>query len=208
MKAICSIALVSLCMVSMTFGQPEAEATWESDVRLLALQGDLVILPLNYTRRGFTISVSLSLDVDFLVHKCGAGSGALGIQAGTSTFLWPNIYRSDKETYSDGYDAVDYDLLLRYTVQSARYRLDGLCGVTIRHGSYSPNFKSYWTTSADVEQSSVGPKIGGAFTLMVIEPAIALRLKGSAFFFGYMPVEAGAIGLGLVVGWQRSPEDG
>jgi len=196
-------------MLSTTYGQRRAGVTWETDVRLLALQGDVAFLILNYYTGAFTLSASLSLDVDFLIHRWRSSSSSLGIQAGNSYFTWPNIYLSDKHTNSEGYNAVDYDLLLRYTVLSARFRVDGLCGVTVRHGSYSQTFKYEWRVDGkDVEQNSVGLKIGGALTLMVIKPAVALRLKGSAFFFGHWPVEAGAIGLGLVVGWQRSPEDG
>jgi hypothetical protein len=159
---------------------------------------------LNYEKGAVTPSLSIAADVDFMnCRHLGNASSLLGCQIGITHFEWPAITEREKNVSSHGYSGSDYDFLARYTYAYGSLRTDVLAGLTIRDGDY------YVGNNVDGEYKvrelrvSPGLKLGGAVTLMLIRPVLALRFKASCFFGGYKPIEGGAFGLGLVLGWQR-----
>ena len=146
------------------------------------------------------LSWSAAVDIDFGVRKHTDGTATYyGCQIGFSQFDWPYFGYYEIQHYSGS----DVDVLLRYTSRSFPFRTDIVAGLSIRDGAYENTraAKEFW---GQRELSvTAGLKIGGAMTLMVIRPAIAVRFKASCRVFGFKRLEGGALGLGLVVGWQR-----
>jgi hypothetical protein len=174
-----------------------AQGTVEYEWSLQAVQADFAVFPLGFIG---TLSWSGAVDIDFGIRKHADGSEALyGCQIGFSQFDWPyfeNLYKHEH------YSGSDVDLLLRYTSRSFPFRTDIIAGLSIRDGDYK-------NTHTDAQRGSrersvtAGLKLGGAMTIMVIRPAIAVRVKASCRVFGFKALEGGALGLGLVLGWQR-----
>lgn len=199
---------VFLFLASVSTAQEHHERRWEAGVHPVSLQGDFALLPIFSSEvHTLTYSASVATNVDFLTMRSVWGSIGVGIHAGASVFRWPNVYKPEKFTFAHGYSAVDYDFLIRSTLLSSRLRVDGLVGMTVRHGTYSWNSGAKWDIRGGGydDWNGVGLKLGSAITFMVIRPVFALRLKGSMFLFGYKPIEAGAMGLGMVLGWQHDP---
>ena len=174
---------------------------WQRNVSIQAVQADFAIFAVSSTP---TYSGSVAVDVDAVALKHPGGSSSLfGFQLGTSYLDWPMPIDGIGYHYNRGYRCTDYDLLLRHTYHISMLRTDVLAGLTVRYGHY------YIGRNIDGEykkkelRRSQGLKLGGGVTLMLIRPVLALRLKASCFFGGYHPIEGGALGLGLVLGWQR-----
>jgi hypothetical protein len=164
---------------------------------LQALQADCAIFPLGYS---VAVSWSVAVDIDFVQHKHVDGSVTLyGCQLGFSQFDWPYYEFSEWQNYGGS----DFDLLLRHTYRYFAFRTDLVTGLSIRHGDYENTRTGAEFWGQREESVTAGLKIGGAVTLMLLNPAIALRFKAQGRLFGFKTLEGGALGLGLVLGWQR-----
>jgi hypothetical protein len=199
------IALLLFACTVAAHGQDSSDVQGGETISLLSLQADVVAFLLDFRNGPLITSISIAEDLDFFVRRESAGiESRFGIQIGINRIDWPDINAEPEKRRAKGYSAVDYDLLGRYTWLTSRLRFDVTAGLTLRDGEYFESSMFYPRTS----QVSLGVKWGAAGTLMLIRPVLGIRLKASMFFFGHQLLEAGAIGLGLVVGWQRSPEDG
>ncbi len=173
-----------------------AQDTTAYEWPLQAIQVDFAFVPLSHSA---VLSWSLAVDIDFELRKHADGSVTYyGCQLGFSQFFWP-YFHFEPEDYSGN----DFDLLLRHTYRYFALRTDIVTGLSIRDGDYenTRTGAEFWGQ----RESSVtaGLKIGGAVTLMLLKPAIALRFKAQGRLFGFKTLEGGALGLGLVLGWQR-----
>jgi hypothetical protein len=199
------IALLLFACTVAANAQDSSDVRRGEKISFLSMQLDLAFLLLEFWDDPLIMSIAWTQDFDFVVKRTSASrQSRFGIQIGINKFNWPDMTAEPKSRSAHGYSAVDYDLLGRYTWLTSRIRYDVTAGLTLRDGEY------YQIRQWHPYQSivSLGFKVGGAVTVMLIRPVLGIRLRGSMFFFGNNPVEAGAIGLGLVVGWQRSPEDG
>jgi len=187
------LALLMIAFTSSTSAQDTTSNEWP----LQAVQFDFALFPMGTS---FVLSWSGAVDLDFFVaHKHIGGSVSLvGCQLGISQFVWPYVEYDEDERYF----GTDFDLLLRHTYKTYFFRTDIVTGLSIRDGDYE-NTRIGIPFGPREESLSAGLKLGGAVTFMLIRPAIAIRFKLSGRFFGFKPIEGGALGLGLVVGWQR-----
>ncbi|MBE0644273.1 MAG: hypothetical protein IH600_09350 [Bacteroidetes bacterium] len=201
-----------LILLLLVTGTPKLAAQdtpgtgWQQQLSLLSVQGDFVFAFLNYEKGAITPSLSVAADIDFMNYgHSGKASSLLGGRVGYTGFLWPDIEESEKYVNSHGYRANDYDFLARYTYLSGALRTDILAGLTIRDGRYWIDYVDRGLESNKSRELRLSPglKLGGALTIMLIKPVLALRFKASCFFGGYYPIEGGAFGLALVLGWQR-----
>jgi len=198
------IALLLFACTVAVHGQDSSDAKSGETISLLSIQVDVVAFLLDFKNGPLITSFSCAEDLDFYVKRESAGrESRFGIQIGINWIDWPDMHAEPKNQPAKGYSAIDYDLLGRYTYLTSRIRYDLTAGLTLRNGEYHESSFSYPRKS----QVSLGVKWGAAGTLMLIRPVLGIRLKASMFFFGHQLLEAGAIGLGLVVGWQRDPED-
>ena len=199
------VMLLASCACAQA--QDSSQVRRAENISLLAIQVELGFFMPDPQEGPLVTSYSFSQDLDFSVTREAASrQSRLGLQFGITRFEWPDMDAKPKDRLREGYSGVDYDLLGRYTYLMSLFRYDVLAGLTVRDGSYYGNHFDDDLTVPYTSQTSVGFKLGGAVTFMLLRPVIGLRLKGSMFFFGYKPIEAGAIGLGLVVGWQQRPE--
>lgn len=200
--------IVSLfTMLYCVDAQNTSRHEWRKTFEVLSLQGDMSLFMLNFEKAAITVSERIAFDVDIFRLIRTNGQASLGLHAGYGRVDWPDLDREEKYVNNYGYTAIDYDLLCRYTYLTRYFRYDLLTGLCVRNGEYYEGRMIDGEYVENAVQVSPGLKIGGEITLLLIKPVLALRLKGSMFLFGYKPIEAGAIGLGLVLGWQRDVED-
>jgi len=200
------IALLLFACTVAAHGQDSSVVQRGEKISLLSIQLDMAFLLLEFWEDPLISSYALTQDFDFVVKRTSASrQSRFGIQIGINHFSWPDMTATPKSRLSHGYSAVDYDLLGRYTWLTSRIRYDVTAGLTLRDGTYYQIDQFRYPYQSLV---SLGFKMGGAVTIMLIRPVLGIKFRGSMFFFGNKPLEAGATGLGLVIGWQRSPEDG
>ena len=163
-----------------------AQDTTAHEWPLQALQTDFAMYPLGLS---VAFSWSVAVDIDFELHKHANGAVTLyGCQLAFSRFQWPYVEFGEDHFY----DGRDFDLLLRHTYRYFALRTDIVAGLSIRDGDYR-----------ELSVTTAGLKVGGAVTLMLLKPVLALRFKAQGRLFGFKTLEGGALGLGLVFGWQR-----
>ena len=191
MKALYIIALLLVTIHDNACGQDTTASAWP----LQAVQVDFALFPMGTSA---ALSWSGSVDIDVFVHKHSGGSVSLfGWQLGFSQFDWPYVEYGEDEHYAGN----DYDFLIRHTYRLHRLRTDLITGLSIRDGEYE-NTRFGAEFGPREASVSAGIKVGGTITYMFIKPAIGLRLKANCRLFGFDTIEGGALGLGLVLGWQ------
>jgi hypothetical protein len=204
-KAVCLIISLHTMIYSVN-AQNTTRYEWQQRFELQSIQGDFTMFLLDWGKAAITVSLTGAADLDFSFISQSDSRTSIGVRLGITRFDWPDLDREEKYVNSDGYSAIDYDLLARYTYLTSYFRYDLLAGLSVRDGKYYEGRFIDGELIVNALQVSPGLKLGGEMMLMLLKPVLALRLKGSMFFFGYKPIEAGAIGLGLVLGWQRDPD--
>ncbi len=155
----------------------------------------------------YVYSMDALLDLDMYSTRSTSDgmSSAIGLRLGAGWIAWTvGFSEYGHNTYHEYHHIrmQDLDLLSRYSVCSSRFRLDVLLGLTTRFGDHPIQYRTPFSPLT-VRSTDAALKLGAGYSFALWNPVLSFHIRAGCVLFGYEPIEAASIGIGLSLGYQR-----